>query len=296
LLDEELRDNGVDIYYNDEIERFLGLQTLDGIRLKSGLTIQCQAIVCAIGTTPNIELARVSGINCKRGVIVNEYLQTSEPNIFAIGEIAEFKGMLYGITAAAEQQAEVVARYLSGDISQVYKGSLLMNILKMHGTTLCSLGMAEAPNDAAYEEVVFIDKAKRYYKKCIIHNDKLVGAILIGDKSEFLEFKELIEKKIELSDKRLSLLRSGNKAEPIIGKLVCSCGNIGEGNILNKIKDGCTNFNQLCEASGAGLGCGSCKPEVKVILDNALLPQAHKEEQENTRILTESINLILEKN
>lgn len=296
LLDEALRDHGVDIYYNDEIERFVGNNILEGVRLKSGLTLHCQAIVIAIGTTPNIELAKMSGIACKRGVIVNDYLQTSEPDIYAIGEIAEFKGMLYGITAAAEQQAEIVANYLNGDISQVYQGSLLMNILKMHGTTLCSLGMADAPNDAAYEEVVFIDKAKRYYKKCIIHNDKLVGAILIGDKSEFLEFKELIEKKIELSDKRLSLLRSGNKVEPVIGKLVCSCGSVGEGNITNKIKDGCTNFKQLCEASGAGLGCGSCKPEVKAILDKALLPPAPKVAQEKTRILTESINLVLEKN
>ena len=66
--------------------------------------------------------------------MVDEYLQTSDENIFAIGEIAEFKGFLYGITAAAEQQAEIVARYLNGDISNTYHGSLLMNILKMHGT------------------------------------------------------------------------------------------------------------------------------------------------------------------
>ncbi len=65
------------------------------------------------------------------------------------------------------------------------------------------------PDDPAYEEVVFIDKAKRYYKKCIIHNDRLIGAILIGDKSEFLEYRDLIENKMELSEKRLQLLRSG---------------------------------------------------------------------------------------
>lgn len=100
-----------------------------------------------------------------------------------------------------------------------------MNILKMHGTTLCSMGIAETPNDPAYEEVVFIDKAKQYYKKCIIHNDRLVGAILIGDKAEFIEFKSLIENQVELSEKRLALLRSGNNAEPVIGNLVCSCGN-----------------------------------------------------------------------
>ncbi len=274
LLDEELRDRAIDIYYNDEIERYLGTDTITGVRLKSGAVINCQAMVCAIGTTPNIELARASGIACKRGVVVNDYLQTNDPSIYAIGEIAEFKGFLYGITAAAEQQAEVVAKYLSGDISQYYQGSLLMNILKMHGTTLCSLGMAEAPNDPSYEEVVFIDKAKRYYKKCIIHNDKLVGAILIGDKTEFIEFKELIEKKIELSDKRLALLRSGNKAEPVIGKLICSCGNVGEGNIINKINEGCTEIKQLCQASGAGQGCGSCRTEVQAILAKMMAPEA----------------------
>ncbi len=267
LLHEELTSKGVDIYYNDEIERFLGEQQVSGIRLKSGLLIEAQAIVIAIGTAPNIEIAKAGGIDCKRGVVVDEYLQTSDPNIFAIGEIAEFKGFLYGITAAAEQQAEIVARYLNGDISKYYSGSLLMNILKMHGTDLCSMGEVECPNDPAYEEVVFIDKAKRYYKKCIIHNDRLIGAILIGDKSEFLEYRNLIENKMELSEKRLQLLRSGKTVESVIGKLVCSCNNVGEGNILNKIKEGCKDHLQLCQLTGAGMGCGSCRPEVKAILD-----------------------------
>lgn len=267
LLHEELTDKGVDIYYNDEIERFLGDKAVSGIRLKSGLMINCQAIVIAIGTTPNIELARASQLECKRGVVVNEYLQTKDPAVFAIGEIAEYKGTLYGITAAAEQQAEIVARFLGGDISKYYEGSLLMNILKMHGTELCSLGVVECPDDPAYEEVVFVDKAKRYYKKCIIHNDRLIGAILIGDKAEFLEYRSLIENKTELSEKRLQLLRSGKAPEPVIGKLVCSCNNVGEGNLINKIKEGCRDHLQLCQLTGAGMGCGSCHPEVKAILE-----------------------------
>ena len=265
LLHEELADKGVDIYYNDEIDRFLGDTTVSGVRLKSGLMIECQAIVIAVGTVPNIELARASGLECKRGVVVNEYLQTCDPSIYAVGEIAEFRGFLYGITAAAEQQAEVVARWLSGDISKFYDGSLLMNILKVHGTELCSLGEVECPDDPSYEEVVFIDKAKRFYKKCIIHNDRLIGAILIGDKAEFLEYRNLIENKIELSEKRLHLLRSGKTPEPVIGKLVCSCNNVGKGNLLNKIKEGCTDHLQLCQLTGAGMGCGSCKSEVKEI-------------------------------
>jgi ferredoxin-nitrate reductase len=279
LLHEELVSKEVDIYYNDEIERFYGNGKVTGVQLKSGLTINCQAIVIAVGTVPNIELAKACGLQSKRGVEVNEYLRTSDPSIFAVGEIAEFKGFLYGITAAAEQQAEIVARYLSGDISKYYEGSLLMNILKMHGTDLVSMGLAECPDDPAFEEVVFIDKAKRYYKKCIIHNDRLVGAILIGDKTEFLEYRDLIQNKMELSEKRLQLLRSGNKAEPVIGKLVCSCGNVGEGNIVNKIKEGCTQLKTLCEASGAGMGCGSCRPEVQAILDKATMHEQVAEKE-----------------
>jgi ferredoxin-nitrate reductase len=278
LLHEELTLKGIDIYYNDEIERFLGEQQITGIRLKSGLVIDAQAVVIAIGTIPNIEIAKAAGIECKRGVVVDEYLQTNDPNIFAIGEIAEFKGFLYGITAAAEQQAEIVARYLNGDISKYYSGSLLMNILKMHGTDLCSLGEVECPDDPAYEEVVFIDKARRYYKKCIIHNDRLVGAILIGDKMEFLEYRSLIENKIELSEKRLQLLRSGKTPEPVIGRLVCSCNNVGEGNLMNKIKEGCRDHLQLCQLTGAGTGCGSCRPEVKAILEKELKPPSLKGE------------------
>ncbi|MHA4896371.1 molybdopterin-dependent oxidoreductase [Pedobacter sp. PWIIR3] len=272
LLHEELSEKAIEIFYNDEVDRVLGEKHITGICLKSGLVIECESLVIAIGTVPNIELAKEAGIDCKRGVVVNEYLRTSESDIYAIGEIAEFKEALYGITAAAEQQAAVVSRYLCGDISGYYNGSLLMNILKMEGLDLCSLGMAEVPkNDPTYEEIVFIDKAKRYYKKCIVHNDKLVGAILIGDKSDFLEFRNLIENKMELSEKRLQLLRSGKVAEPPIGKIVCSCNNIGEGNLINKIKDGCKDHLQLCQLTGAGMGCGSCRSEVKAILDTLVL-------------------------
>ena len=270
LLQEEMADQGCDIFYNDEIELFYGRSKLTGLGLKSGRKINCDAMILAIGTTPNLELARDCGLVCKRGVTVNQRLQTSDPDVYAIGEIAEFEGQLYGVTAAAEQQAHVVARYLSGDIAAFYQGSLLMNIIKIHGFDLCSIGLAECPEGHDYEEIIFIDKAKRYYKKCIVHEDKLVGTILIGDKNEFLEYKELIASKTELSDKRLQLLRSGKKAEPVLGKLVCSCNNVGAENICNQIKSGCTELKELSAATGAGTGCGSCRPEVKRILEEFL--------------------------
>ena len=270
LLHEEMVDQGCDIFYDDEVQLYYGRSKLTGIGLKSGRKINCDAMILAIGTTPNLELAKDCGLECRRGVTVNERLQTSDPDIYAIGEIAEFKGTLYGITAAAEQQAEVVAKYMNGDIASYYKGSLFMNIIKIHGFDLCSIGLPECPDDKDYEEVVFIDKAKRYYKKCIIHQDRLVGAILIGDKGEFLEFRDLIANKTELSEKRLQLLRSGNKAGPVLGKLVCICNNVGAENIKKKIETGCNTLPELCAATGAGTGCGSCRPEVKQLLEEAL--------------------------
>ena len=106
---------------------------------------------------------------------VNQYLQSSNPNVFAIGEIAEFNNQLFGITSAAEEQADILANFMAGDISSFYKGSVLMNILKLEDINLCSIGEIEIPeNDDSYEEIVFADLRKRYYKKCIVKND-LIG-------------------------------------------------------------------------------------------------------------------------
>ncbi len=272
LLNLELKDRGIDVYFNEEVQTFAGTQQVEGIQLKSGLKLPCQVVVLAIGTEPNIELAREAGLECNRGVVVNDYLQTSDPDIFAAGELAQWNGQMWGITLAAEQQAEVAARFLAGDVSKPYRGSLSMNILKMEGLHLCSIGLPEVPANAGlsghaeYEEIVFIDKAKRYYKKCIVHGDKLVGAILVGDKNEFREFQNLIANGLELSEKRLQLLRASKSVDPVEGKLVCSCNSVGQGNLERAIADGCTDFQQLCQKTGAGTGCGSCRPEVRSIL------------------------------
>jgi ferredoxin-nitrate reductase len=271
LLYQELLERGVEVFFNDEVATFSGTDRVAGIRLKSGRKLDCQVVVMTMGTVPNIELAQEAGIECKRGVIVNDYMQTSDPDIYAAGEIAEWSGRMWGITLAAEEQAEVIANYLAGDITRPYRGSISMNILKMEGLHLCSIGITEVPaNDPAYEQIVFTDQSKRYYKKCIVHRDKLVGAIMIGDKNEFAEFRDLIASGTELSEKRLQLLRASKPADPLIGKVVCSCNNVGEGNLEKAIVNGCGDFQDLCKKTGAGTGCGSCRPEVRAILEKVM--------------------------
>lgn len=274
LLAEDVTERGIKVYYDNEVSTVFeekGEKNSLSVTLMTGRTIRCNAIVFAIGTRPNIELAKHSDLKTGRGVIVNQYLQTSEPDIFALGEIAEFNNSLFGITSAAEQQADIAAKYILGDLGSIYAGSVLMNILKFDNLDLCSLGMVNAPDgDDSYEEIIFMDVSKRYYKKCIVKNDKLVGAVLMGDKNEFAEFKRLIEEEIELSDKRNELLRGNSGSVPLKGKLICSCSQVGEGNLIETIVNGCAEFSRLCSETGAGLGCGSCKPEIQEILDRQL--------------------------
>ncbi|MDT0606430.1 molybdopterin-dependent oxidoreductase [Croceitalea rosinachiae] len=274
LLAEDVGERGIQIYFDNEVSTIFE-ENQDGhnllVTLKTGRTISCNAIVYSIGTRPNIELAKHSGLKTRRGVEVNPYMQTSKPEIFALGEIAEFENTLFGITSAAEQQADIAANYLLGDLSSIYSGSVLMNILKFENLDLCSIGMVNIPpKDNSYEEIILMDVRKRFYKKCIVKDDTLKGAILMGDKNEFAEFKRLIEEQIELSEKRDELLRGSSKTAPLKGKLVCSCSQVGEGNIKEVISNGRTNFADICSETGAGLGCGSCKPEVKALLDMEL--------------------------
>ncbi|WP_289037639.1 nitrate reductase [uncultured Zobellia sp.] len=274
LLAEDVTERNINLYFDNEVstvfeEKENPFRLL--VNLKTGRTIQCNAIVYAIGTRPNIELAKKADLITRRGVLVNSYLQTNNPSIFALGEIAEFNNSLFGITSAAEQQADIAANYILGDYSSIYNGSVLMNILKFENLDLCSIGMVNAPSDdSSYEEIILMDVSKRFYKKCIVKDDTLKGAILMGDKNEFAEFKRLIEEEIELSEKRNELLRGATTSVPLKGKLVCSCSQVGEGNVIDAIAGGCSEFNTLCSETGAGLGCGSCKPEVKAILDKQL--------------------------
>jgi ferredoxin-nitrate reductase len=273
LLLDFIEERSITVYMNDQLKN---VESSDGKQLqvtfKSGKSVKADAIIYAVGTRLNIEFAQEAGLENARGLLVNDHLQTSDPNIFAIGEIAEHRGKTLGITAAAEKQADVLANFIHGDLQSIYEGTVPMNILKLSGLDLCSIGIAEVPHDSEeYEEILFIDTARRYYKKCIVKDDRLVGTILIGDKTEFAEFKALIENRMELSERRMQLLRSGKKTEPVVGKLVCSCNQVGAGNLSKLIEDGCVTLNELCQRTGAGLGCGSCKPEIQQLISKSLV-------------------------
>jgi ferredoxin-nitrate reductase len=267
LLLEFVEEMGVVVHLNDQVQDIRREDTLV-VTLESGPTFVVDAVVMAIGTRPNTDLLADAGVECGRGVLVDDHLRTSDPEIYAMGEVAEHRGLLHGITAAAEEQAEVVARHIAGDPLVTYEGSVRMNVLKFSDLDLCSIGIPVAPaGEDGYEEIVLLDRAEQHYKKCIIKDDRLVGAILMGDKIELAEFRELVANELELSDRRKELLRSGLGQEPVLGRLICSCNRVGDGNIREAIASGCDELPEICARTGAGVGCGSCKPEILRILE-----------------------------
>jgi ferredoxin-nitrate reductase len=196
-----------------------------------------------------------------RGVTVDDRMVTSDPNILALGEIAEFEGQSWGITPAAEEQARAAAGSLAGDPFARYRGSTPVNVLKLGGLNLASVGRLTSDHPRA-ETIVFIDEALRTYKKVLLEDDRVVGALLLGEKAEFAALKELIDSGLELGETRRTLLRSGSVPKEGTGRLVCSCNSVRESTLTEAAAAGASTVEALMAATGAGTGCGSCRPEL----------------------------------
>lgn len=275
LLAEELLERGISLHMEEALASVHGDDTVLGIRTRNGRYIPCDALFFATGTVPNIQLAKQAGLPCGHGVRVDDTMTTVDPDVLAIGEIAEHRHRCYGTTPAAQAQATVAAAQLAGDTWTRYEGNIPFNVLKLKGLSLCSMGeVIVDAKDPKVEEITLLDRAERYYQKCIVCNNRLVGAILFGDMALMPTLKSLVESRIELDEQRRTLLRAGSASarEPVEGALVCSCNQVGAGNIERAIESGCGDFDALCERTGAGLGCGSCKPEVAALLEQHSVP------------------------
>nr|WP_198008580.1 nitrate reductase [Leptospira terpstrae] len=279
ILKDEILNRGIEVLFNSEISKVNGYGRITNVELKDGRKLHPDGIVYAMGTSPNLHLAKGLGFELGEGIKVNEFLQTSDPDIYAIGEVAEHASGVYGTVLAAEEQAKVAASHIFGYKYKTYSGSLHSNLLKIPGLELVSLrlpGVSFENLSDEYEEIVFLDRKRRRYKKCIVKGDKLVGAILIGDKAEFVEYKNLIASGIELGDKREKLLSGGTATKPPKGALVCSCNSVGRGNIEDEFKNGACNLESIMTTTGAGTGCGSCRPEVNKIIREMLTHSMEK--------------------
>jgi len=189
LLKSLVERKGVRVLLNANTARLHGETRVEGIELSDGRRIDADAVVFAAGIRPNIALAKEAGIPVNRGVVVDDVMQTGAPDIFALGECAEHRGICYGLVEPAYEQARVLARHLAGRTA-AYSGSVVATNLKVSGVSVFSAGDFMGADGS--EAIVLNDVRHGTYKKLVISDGRLIGAVLVGDVGDALWYLELI--------------------------------------------------------------------------------------------------------
>lgn len=202
LLKQAVEARGVDVQLQAASEAIEGEAHVTGLRLKDGRVIPADLVVVACGVVPNADLARAAGLEVKRGTLVDDTLSTSDPDIFAIGECAEHRGIAYGLVAPAYDQARVLARRLAGEDAR-YEGSVVATNLKVSGVPVFSAG--DVAGGAGTEDIVLTDRGLNLYRRLIVRDGLLAGAVLFGDSADGLFYLDLITTRTPIAAMRADL-------------------------------------------------------------------------------------------
>jgi nitrite reductase (NADH) large subunit len=196
ILARLVEERGVRVLLNAHTARITGAGRVEGVEFADGRIVQADAVIFAVGIQPNAELARQAGIDVGRGVIVDDGLETRASGVFAIGECAEHRGVCYGLVEPAYEQGRVLAMRLAGQDAS-YRGSVVSTNLKVSGVRVFSAGDYLGDGDA--RRIVCKDPRMGIYRKFVMRDDRLVGAILIGDTSGAADILDLIRSGADMS-------------------------------------------------------------------------------------------------
>ncbi len=282
LLRRKIEALGVSVHVSRQTKEIVGgtgcrhkLLFADSAVLETDIT------VFSAGIRPRDQLARAAGLSIgeRGGIVVNDHCQTSDPDIYALGECALWNGRIYGLVAPGYQMAEVAARQVAGEEGAQFLGADMSTKLKLMGVDVASIGDAHGatPNALNY---VFIDEAAGTYKKLVVSGDRkyLLGAILVGDAAEYGSLLQMALNPLPLPEHPEELIlpahegaRKGIGVEMLPDSaLVCSCNGVSKGKIIEAIGSGCASLGALKKETKAATSCGGCGPLAKQILDAEL--------------------------
>ncbi|ETK38037.1 FAD-dependent oxidoreductase [Microbispora sp. ATCC PTA-5024] len=244
------------------------------VELSTGERMDADLVVLACGVRPVVGLARDAGLEVDRGVVVDDELRTDDPSIFAIGECAQHAGHVYGLVAPAWEQASVVADLVTGtDKEARYRGSRLVTRLKASSVELAAMGETHLTEDEA-EIVRFSHRHKGTYRKLVIRDGRLVGAILLGETAAVGTLTQLFDRGGPLPFDRAGLLFPGLGGVPVADSptrmpdaaRVCQCNNVTKGQIRACWESGARDVEAVAAATRATTGCGGCRDAVEGIV------------------------------
>jgi nitrite reductase (NADH) large subunit len=275
LLEQTVRGLGVEVHTDKRLTRIVGAERVEGIDFSGGERLEVDMIVVSAGIRPRDELARAAGIDvgARGGVVVDDGMQTNDPHVYAIGEVALHRETIYGLVAPGYEMADTLARRLTGGDASFLKGDLSAK-LKLLGTDVATFGnpFHEA---GSTRTISFEDQVRGIYKKLVLREDgkELLGGILVGDAAEYGQLLHLVRSKTALSDGLEELGLGGGAAAAAGGRAlpddaqVCSCNSVDAGTIRLRIREGeLTTVAQVKACTRAGTGCGGCVPMVTDLL------------------------------
>ncbi len=281
-LQRILSDLGLTIHLNKNTSEILGNDKITGLRFADETSIDTDMLVISAGIRPRDQIARASGlaVGPRGGVVVNDHMRTSDPSIYAIGEVALHHGMIYGLVAPGYEMAQVAINNITGNASSAFTAADMSTKLKLIGVDVASFGDALGDSGEVIP-IEFNDPLSGVYKRINISKDKkyLMGGILVGDAEAYNLLLQMTKNKIPLPPHPEDLIlgaRNGEGAGIGLEQMpdqaqVCSCENICKSQITTSISSGkAENLGDLKKLSKAGTGCGACLPMVKDLMELTL--------------------------
>jgi nitrite reductase (NADH) large subunit len=267
MLRATMEKMGIKIHLEKSTEAILGEDRVTGLRFKDGATLDCDMVVVSAGIRPNAEIGRSAGLTVERAIVVDNHMRSvDDMNIYVVGECAQHRGQVYGLVAPLWDQAKVFADHVTNaNRDAAYHGSKLATKLKVMGVELASMGLTE-PADERDEVIQFSEARHGTYKKLIVRDGRLVGAMLMGDISKAAYLMQAFDRDSPLPDERLSLLFDlGTPPQKVTldempaETQVCNCNGVTKAKIGACVAGGARTPKAVMTATRAGMGCGSCK-------------------------------------
>ncbi|CUH77150.1 Nitrite reductase [NAD(P)H] [Tritonibacter multivorans] len=276
LLKKSLEDKGITVLCNANSKEIKGVDgKVSALMLDDGTELPCDLLVMAVGIRPNIALGAESGLATGRGIHVDDQMITSDENILAVGECVEHDGMVFGLVAPLYDQAKVVAKTLLGEEAK-YEQKTLSTKLKVTGCDLFSAGdFAEAEGR---EDILFRDPARGVYKRLVIEDNKIIGAVMYGDTADGSWFFGMIKDGTDISEMRDTLIfgpayQGGATADPLsavaalpLDAEICGCNGVSKGDIVAAIEAGAGDLGAIRGTTKASASCGTCTGLVEQLL------------------------------
>jgi nitrite reductase (NADH) large subunit len=277
LLKASLEKRGLEFLMEAQTAAILGEKRVQGVRFKDGSELETDLVVMAVGIRPNVELAKKIGLHCDRGVVVNDTMQTYDPRIYAVGECVQHRGSTYGLVAPLFEQGKVCANHLAGLGYSRYQGSVTSTKLKVTGIDLFSAG--DYQGGEGFEDVVYKDPGHGVYKKLVIKDNQLHGAVLYGDTVDGAWYFQLMREGTDISAIRDGMLfgqhhigDSGHGGKNAAAAMsdnaeVCGCNGVCKGTIVKAITTkGLFTLEDVRVHTKASASCGSCTGLVEQLL------------------------------